>query len=144
MQRLSMYFAVTCAIVFALVTGCGSPLPAASPRAESLLLAAGFKTVVASTDAQLKQIPTLPPGQVTVITQTGKNWFVYPDLPRNQVYAGTEKEYQAYLKLRTQNNLPDVDPMASYYRQDAQMRTADKQYASVPWNGWPQLDVLSW
>ena len=99
MQRLSLYFAVTCAIVFALVTGCGSPLPAASPRAESLLLAAGFKTVVASTDAQLKQIPTLPPGQVTVITQTGKNWFVYPDLPRNQVYVGTEKEYQAYLKL---------------------------------------------
>lgn len=144
MQRLSTCLRLTCAIVFILVTGCASPRPAASPRAENLLLSAGFKTVVASTDAQLKQIPTLPAGQVTVVTQTGKNWFVYPDLPKNQVYVGTEKEYQAYLKLRTQNNLPDVDPMASYYRQDAQMRTADKQFASVSWNGWRQLDVLSW
>ena len=111
-----------------------------------MLTEAGFKTVVASTDKQLQTIPTLPAGQVTVITQTGKNWFVYPDLARNRVYVGTEKEYRAYLKLRTQNNLPDVDPMASYYRQDASM-TAANAYAAAPttplaWEEWPEFGAL--
>jgi hypothetical protein len=50
-------------------------------QVESLLVAAGFR-LSASTDKQLQQVPTLPPGQVTVITDTGKNWYVYPDCPR--------------------------------------------------------------
>ena len=117
-------------------------------QAESLLTAAGFKPVAASTDKQLQQIPTLPAGQVTVITQTGKNWFVYPDLARNRVYVGTEKEYRAYLALRTKNNLPDVDPMASYYRQDAAMTAANAYAApatpSSVWEQWPAFGALGW
>ena len=132
--------------LLALLAGCATA-PSTAEN-ENLLTAAGFKTVVASTDKQLQQIPTLPAGQVTVITQTGKNWFVYPDLPRNRVYVGTEKEYRAYLRLRTQNNLPDVEPMASYYRQDAAM-TAANSYAAPPvtplaWEEWPAFGTLGW
>lgn len=118
--------------------------PAASPQVEALLVQAGFKTVVASTDKALEQLPTLPPGQVTAVTQTGKNWFVYPDLPKNRVYVGTQKEYTAYLKLREKNNLPDVDPEASYYKQDAAMTAKSARYAGVPFDGWPDFAVLSW
>jgi len=126
--------------------GCATTTtPAPSVQNEALLTTAGFKTVVASTDKQLQQLPTLPAGQVTVITQTGKNWFVYPDLPKNRVYVGTEKEYRAYLQLRAKNNLPDVDPMASYYRQDRAMTAASAQEATGPvWLGWPEFQTLGW
>jgi len=128
------------------VAGCASPNapPAASPQVEALLVEAGFKTVVASTDKALQQLPTLPAGQVTAVTQTGKNWFVYPDLPKNRVYVGTQKEYTAYLNLRQKNNLPDVDPEASYYKQDAAMTAKSARYAGVPIDGWPDFAVLGW
>ncbi len=147
MQRLSNPFvALMCAFaMIALGIGCASgPSARPSPKTESLLLIAGFKMVVASTDAQLKQIPTLPAGQVTVITQTGKNYFVYPDLANNRVYVGTQKEYQEYRKLRLRNDLPDVDPQASYFKQDSAMTKADKRDESVPWFGWPQFDLINW
>ncbi|MEO8675661.1 MAG: hypothetical protein ABI569_08780 [Casimicrobiaceae bacterium] len=130
----------------ALVWSCAGA-PSAGPSAaqvEPLLVTAGFKTVVARTDRQLQQLPTLPAGQVTVITHTGKEWFVYPDLARNRVYVGTEAEYRAYLKLRAQNNLPDKDPQASYYKQDTAMTATSKRYAGIPWDGWPEFAVLTW
>jgi hypothetical protein len=144
MQRLSHRFALMC--TFAMVSlglGCASA-PAPTPKTESLLLISGFKIVNAGTDAQLKQIPTLPAGQITVITQTGKNYFVYPDLPKNRVFVGTAKEYEAYRKLRRVNDLPDVDPQASYLKQDSAMMKADKRDESVPWDGWPRFDLLNW
>ena len=128
----------------ALVLGCTNAPPTSSPAAESLLVAAGFKTVVASTDKQLQLLPTLPAGQVTVVTQTGKNFYVYPDLPNNRIYVGTAKEYQAYMKLRAPNNLPASDPQASYLQQDAAMRKADARDASAPWDLWPSFSNLSW
>jgi hypothetical protein len=124
-----------------LVVSCASAPPTA--QNQSLLSASGFKIVVASTDRQ--KLPTLPAGQVTVVTQTGKNWFVYPDLANNRVYVGTEKEYRAYLKLRAQNNLPDVDPQASYFKQDAAMTATTARYADVlPWEEWPEFGGLGW
>jgi hypothetical protein len=129
-------------LVLALVFGCAST--PTGPSAESLLSAAGFKTVAASTAKQLQHLPTLPAGQVTAITQTGKTFFVYPDLPKNQIYVGTEKQYQAYLKLRQQNNLPTPNPEASYMRQDAAMRNSTARDESTPWILWPDFNGLGW
>ncbi len=145
MMRCMLNFAKIVAVLamLELVAACASTAP--TVQIQGLLSAAGFKTVVASTDRQLQQLPTLPAGQVTVVTQTGKNWFVYPDLAKNRVYVGTQKEYQAYLKLRAQNGLPDVDPQASYFRQDAAMTAATARYAPVlPWEGWPAFEKLDW
>ncbi len=127
-----------------LAFGCASPAPSPPVQAEGLLRAAGFKVVAATTDRQLQLLPTLPPGQVTVVTQTGKNFFVYPDAANNQVYVGTAKEYQAYLKLRTQNNMPVANAEAPYFQQDATMRKADTRDASVPWDLWPDFNGLGW
>jgi hypothetical protein len=137
--------AVCVTAIMILVVGCaGAPPAAPPPPPESLLSAAGFKTVVASTDKQLQEIPKLPAGQVTVISNTGKNYFVYPDLARKQIYVGTEKEYQAYLKLRAQNNMPAADPQASYFKQDAAMRKADARDNSVYWELFPDFNGLGW
>lgn len=146
----SAVFATALAMLV-LVAGCagGPSAPSAQPAAiaplnESLLAAAGFKTVVASTDKQLQEIPKLPAGQITVMSNTGKNYFVYPDLAKKQIYVGTEKEYQAYMKLRAQNKMPDVDPEASYAKQDAAMRKADKRDNSVYWELFPDFNSLGW
>ncbi len=125
-------------------SGASAATAAPPSQAESLLLAAGFKVVVASTDEQLQQIPTLPAGQVTVVSQTGKNYFVYPDLPNNRIYVGTAKEYSAYQKLRAQNNLPSANPEGSYMQQDAAMQKADARYGSVPFYLWPDFNGLGW
>jgi hypothetical protein len=143
MKLLSNSLRILCALTqLTLVMGCASTPPA--PPAESLLLAAGFKTVVANTARQLQHLPTLPTGQVTVVTQTGKNYYVYPDLAKNQIYVGTDKQYQAYLKLRQQNNLPNVNPEAAYFKQDAAMRNATVRDESAPWEMWPSFNGLGW
>ena len=143
-QEFSRFVVVLAMPVF--VWGCAGA-PSTGPSAEQvepLLVAAGFKTVVASSDKQLQHLPTLPAGQVTVITDTGKDWFVYPDHAKNRVYVGTEAEYRAYLKLRAQNNLPDKDPQASYYKQDTAMTATSKRYAGISFDGWPEFAVLTW
>jgi len=129
-------------LIAGVLASCATTPPTA--QNEGLLTAAGFKTVVASTDKQLQDLPTLPAGQVTVGTQTGKNWFVYPDLPKNRVYVGTQKEYRAYLDLRAQNGLPDVDPMAAYYKRDQAMTSALPRDATTPpsWEWWPMFDQM--
>jgi hypothetical protein len=149
MKLLSNSSAVLAALALALVTGCANTSTSAqsaapTPQTESLLSAAGFKTVPASTDKQLQEIPKLPAGQVTVMSNTGKNYFVYPDLARKQIYVGTEKEYQAYLKLRAQNNMPNVNPEASYFKQDAAMKKADVRDNSVYWELFPDFNGLGW
>jgi hypothetical protein len=131
------------ALTLLALVGCAGT-PPAPPPTENLLVTAGFKTVVASTAQQLQHLPTLPAGRVTVVTQTGKNYFVYPDLAKNQIYVGTEKQYQAYLKLRAQNNLPTVNPEAAYFKQDAAMRNATVRDESAPWLMWPDFNGLGW
>ncbi len=128
--------------LLALVAGCADA-PPSTRQTESLLSAAGFKTVRATTATQLQHLPTLPQGQVTMVTQTGKNWFVYPDLPRNQIYVGTEKEYQAFLKLRGAGN--SSDPMAAQIqKQDTAMTKYDKATSGVIWESWPSFTGLQW
>jgi hypothetical protein len=145
-MKLSPTIIVLGALALAALVGCAAApsAPPPQPQAENLLTVAGFKTVVASTDKQLQMLPTLPAGQVSVVTQTGKNFFVYPDAAKNRIYVGTEKEYQAYMRLRAQYNMPAPNPEGSYMQQDAAMRKADARDASVPWYLWPDFNGLGW
>jgi hypothetical protein len=122
--------------------GCASTPPA--PSAATLLSASGFKTLVASTPQQLQHVKTMPANQITVVQQDMKTYFVYPDAANNTIYVGTEKEYQAYLRLRAQNNVTAPYPDAVYQKQDAQMRAADTRDASVTWGFWPGFSGLGW
>src|ERR1700752_4530247 len=69
----------------------------APPPDERLLTEAGFKTVPASTAQQQQHLQSLPPATLTEWQQTGKHYYVYPDVAANKLYVGTPKEYQAYL-----------------------------------------------
>lgn len=139
--------AIAAALLLAAVAaGCATG-PAGAPssaQVEALLLQAGFKTVPARSEQQLTYLPQLPAGQVTVLTQFNRQWYVYPDLPQKRVYVGTLKQYEAYLALRQQANLPMPDPYAASLQQDAAMTAASKRYADVPGNWWPEFGDLGW
>ena len=79
----------------------------ASPKPESVLLSAGFKTKVATTAKQRQELKTLPAGQVSPVTQKGKTFYIYPDAARNRIYAGNETEYQKYQGLITKTRGSD-------------------------------------
>jgi len=133
-----------CALALAtFITACATP--PRGPTAQSLLKSAGFKTLVASTDKQVAHLPTLPAGEVTVVEQSGKRYYVFPDAANNLLYVGTAKEYQTYLRLRADNQLPAPNPEASYFKQDQAMRKADNRDASAPgWDAWPAFSGLGW
>jgi len=133
---------VACLALVACVSS--TPVPTASPQVESMLSAAGFKTVTATTPQQLDHLSRLTPGQVSVVSQTGKDFFVYPDKDKSRIYVGTEKEYQAYQKLRAQSNLPTFSVESVSQKQDKQMSLADQQDASVTWGFWPGFSGLGW
>ena len=140
-------------LVAALVAACGG-LPASSSTAPSgaMLADAGFKTLTATTEAQKQHLQTLPKGQLTEWQQTGRHYYVYPDVEGNKLYVGTPKEYQAYLALRTKSGLPSptqgsatTADMASYLKQDAAMQKADAFDRQVPpWAIWPDFANLGW
>jgi hypothetical protein len=125
---------------------------APAPPNERLLTEAGFKTLPASTAQQRQHLQSLAPGTLTEWQQTGKHYFVYPDVAANTLYVGTPKEYQAYLALRTKSGLANPAPanattadMRSYLKQDAAMQKADALDAQVPpWAIWPDFSNLGW
>lgn len=132
------------ASTLSLLIGCAGAPPEAPPLPANLLTQAGFKNIAAGTAEQKVHLQRLPAGQVTVVSQNMKNYFVYPDAAGNRLWVGTEKEYQAYLRLRAQNNLPAYNAEASYFRQDANIELANKQDASVTWGWWPGFSGLGW
>lgn len=80
--------------VVALVSPLGACATTASPRAENLLLSAGFKAKVATTAKQRQELQTLPEGKLSPVTQKGKKFYIYPDAPHNQMYVGNKAQYQ--------------------------------------------------
>ena len=125
-----------------------SGVAAATPRVdEGQLLELGFKVLVATTKVQQDWVRSLPPGQIRPMQRTGKKFFVYPDAPRNQIYVGGPKEYEAYQQLHPegQRSAQDVETKASAYRakQDAAMRSATARDLSDPFLGASWAD-LGW
>jgi len=139
------------AVVVALVSSCATT-PRSSSVSEDLLVQAGFKTLDASTPLQQQHLQTLPQGTVSQMQQTGRHYYIYPDVPNKRLYVGTPKEYGAYVSLRTRNGLPNPQSsdvttadMQSYLKQDAAMIKADAQDATIPsWAIWPDFGGLGW
>jgi uncharacterized lipoprotein YajG len=142
---------ILCAIaVAAFAAGCATPPSAPPPPDVSLLTAAGFKIIVAKTKEQQEHLQTLPPGQIRAMQRTGTEFFVYPDAARNQLYVGTQKEYQAYLKLHPNNNVDlqsqsnAKQDMNAYLKQDAAMTKETQRENSDPYYWWPSWSELGW
>jgi hypothetical protein len=136
-------------MLLAFLGGCATS-PATPTVSEDLLATAGFRTVPAQTDVQQQHLRALPQGVVTEMQQTGKHYYVYPDVVNDRLYVGTPKEYKAYLDLRANRKLPNPTPsdttradMQQYLARDAAMTKADAQRVEpYSWATWPDFEVL--
>lgn len=153
-QRRSAFKRLAALLLLPLAAGCAGPAtsPASQPN-ESLLTAAGFKTIAADTPERKRHLAWLQPDQVTAVQMTGKHYYVLPDTAKNLLYVGTPKEYQAYLALRSKNGLPNPPPQnwdaAKMHRyiesQDQKLANINAHDASIPsWAIWPEFGNLGW
>ena len=88
--------------LLALAVGCAS-----TQQMETMLSAAGFRMVPATTPKQEAQLTRLPAGKVTLVPRGGTNYFLFPDLKKNVLYVGQQAQYQAYLQLRLKAQLAE-------------------------------------
>lgn len=102
-----------------LAAGCST-----TKQTESLLSAAGFRIMNASTPQQLERLTALPENTVTSVPKDGTNYFVFPVPDQKLLYVGLEPQYQEYQRLRLQKQLADE-------------KLAAAQLNSMPtWDGW--------
>jgi hypothetical protein len=131
----------------AIAVGCSTAPPQASPVDESLLPAAGFKLIVATTTQQKEHLQTLTPGQFRAMERNGVPYYVYPVASKTGMYVGTQKEYQAYLKLHPDGNAnlgaqlqaQTNKDQAGYAKEDKIMQNATQRDLSDPWDFWPNF-----
>lgn len=136
-------------VLLAAAAGCAT-VPQTSAVSEDLLAAAGFKTIAATTEPQLQHLQSLRQDAVSEMQQTGKHYYVYPDVANKRLYVGTPKEYEQYLALRTRNGLANPPPsttagadMQQYLKRDAAIISADAQKVETyPWTIWPDFAVV--
>ena len=87
----------------AVAIGCAS-IPtttiAGSPQKEVMLQQAGFKIHAVTTARQKELLQALPKGHVSIVQHDGKTYYAFPDAAHNQVYTGTEAQYQAYKQVQ--------------------------------------------
>ena len=100
MKKLLSLTSVLCAVAaLAFVTGCastGTTTAAASPKKESLLQQAGFKTITVTTPKQQQAVTGLAQGRCSAVTYNGKLYYVFPTGTKDRVYVGRQKQYNAY------------------------------------------------
>jgi hypothetical protein len=99
---------------------------------ENLAVAAGFKVITPVKPDQQALLPTLPADKVTRITYEGKTYYVLPDVKNNVAYVGGPAEYQAYQKLRLDQQMSNDNLEAAQMNQSASMNWG-------AWGGWGRI-----
>ena len=106
-----------------LLAGC------ASQSKETLLSAAGFRTVVPTTPSQIAQLKSMPQYKIIPVSKNGKTVFMYADAARNSLLVGTQKQYQQFQQYNLQYKIQES-------KEDAAALNAD----AAEWGGWGGMD----
>jgi hypothetical protein len=110
------------------VTGC------ASQSKVTLLTAAGFRTVVPSTPAQIAQLKTMPQRKVIPVVKKGKTAFLYADAASNVLLIGNQKQYTQFQQYNLQYKI----------QRDQEATAALNADANAEWSAWGGLDGPLW
>jgi hypothetical protein len=93
-------------LIATLLPGCAGH---SSQSTESLLSAAGFNVVIATTPKQLNHLAHLPPYKMMKIKRNGKNKYVYADPSRKLIFVGDLFSYHRYKDMRLEKNVTEED-----------------------------------
>jgi hypothetical protein len=130
-KLLSLVFALSVLAAAAVnFTGCASM---EAHSTESLLSAAGFRTVTPATPPQMKLYNALPPFEVQRMTRKGKVFYAYADKTNAVIYLGGEAAYQRYKQLGLQKSIAEDQLMAAEMNEESAMDWDT-------WGGWGVWD----
>lgn len=113
---LSSLSVVMAAVV---MVGCAS---IGASGTEATLSAAGFDMHLADTPEKQADLAKIEP--YTIVPHTDKSGelrYVYADPGKNQLYVGTESEYQEYQRMSQQQSIAMANQMAAMSYQEAMM-----------------------
>lgn len=100
---------------------------------ERLLAAAGFRVRLADTPEKLAHLESLKQRSLVQYEHNGTVYYIYADANHCKcLYAGSEKAYQQYQKLATQQRIADEQRMAAEMNADAAMNWG----MWGPWGPW--------
>ena len=111
---LNVFAALGCAALLGCVT-------ARAHNTESLLSAAGFRTVTPSTPQQRACFEALPPYAIQRQENDGKVVYAFADKRKGIMYVGDEKQYQQFHRLGVQERIASQQLQAAQMNQDAAM-----------------------
>ena len=99
---------------FSILLLCILGLAACSNLSEkrTLLTSAGFKTVPATTPAQMAKLNSLKSGKVVPLVGKKGTVYVFADTERKAFLLGNTAQYQAYRKLKVQQQ--QIDQMLCF------------------------------
>ena len=101
------------------MAGCASQQ---AKSTESVLAAAGFDVRYADTPDKLTHLEQLTQRKLVEHSRDGKPAYVYADAKGCKcLYAGDEKDYQAYQKTMVKEQIANQQVMAAEMNQDADM-----------------------
>jgi len=112
-----------------LLVGCST-----GQNKETLLNAAGFRTVIPTTQKQIAQLKTLPQLKVIPVTKNGKTVFMFADSTRNVLLIGNQKQYTAYQQYALQYKI----------QQDKLATASLNADADNEWGAWGGMGGAFW
>src|SRR5437879_6245185 len=63
---------------------------------EALLTQSGFKVITVTTPQQQQAVNGLTQGRVSAVKYNGKSYYVFPTAPKDKLYVGKQKQFNAY------------------------------------------------
>jgi len=92
---------------------------------ETLLSAAGFRTVVPTTPKQIAKLKTLPQLKVVPVVKKGQTYFIFADATHNMLLIGNQKQYTVFQQYALQ-----------YKMQQDQVEAASLNADAAEWGGY--------
>jgi len=74
---------------------------------ETLMSAAGFRTIIPSSPTQISQLQTLPQGKIIPISKKGKTFFLFADARNRTLLIGNQQQYTTYQQFVRQYKLQE-------------------------------------
>ncbi len=96
------------------LSGCSS-----GQNKETLLSAAGFRTIVPTTPKQITKVKSLPQLKVLPINKKGQTYFIFADASRNMLLIGNQKQYTQYQQYALQYKMQQDQVEAASLNADA-------------------------
>ena len=90
----------------------------------TLLASAGFRTIPATTPAQIARLNTIKSGKVVPMTGKKGTVYVFADKSRNVLFVGSPSQYQQYRALKLKQQKIDEKLL------DAQMNMDNADYSA--------------